>query len=104
MPREGLLDQKLRLLALFDLWRNANAGPLVRGYSLPVDFGEIVEIAPVLEIMCPSIGECECPTQLPLLGPRNSSVQVALKMNDRFLPTTVRQFRMIRAVEQKEHD
>jgi hypothetical protein len=51
MPWERPFDQKFRLLPLFDLARNAGAGPADRSDRVAVDFVELVKIAPVLKII-----------------------------------------------------
>ena len=85
VPREGLVDEELRLLAVLDL----TIPEVRRSDGCPVDLVQLSQAAPKLRVLGAGIGQRECPLATVRLRPRNRPVQVRL-------PPSITAFRGLR--------
>src|SRR5882672_5351781 len=98
LPREAVFDEKLCLLAF------PAQSPISCLHGSPVDFIQLLEIAPIFKKIGPGIRQRKGPTPVMLVCPRNRREQIGFKMNDRPLSSKIGQLRMIPPVQQVEHD
>ena len=100
MPRAGIVDQELRLLAFFDL-RSTKISFIDR---IPVYLAQLIAVIIEISIVTTGISVRESPAYPVLIGPAYSRLHIYLHMNDRALPPMIEHINVIVFVNDKEHD
>ena len=67
-------------------------------------FNELIQVATERRVRTSRVGEAECPTALMLVGPAYDRKEVSFKVHDDVLSAAVREPRMVRALNNEEHD
>lgn len=100
MPRAGIVDQELRLLAFFDQ-RSTKISFIDR---IPVYLAQLIAVIIEISIVTTGISVRESPAYPVLICPAYSRLHIYLHMNDRALPPMIEHINVIVFVNDKEHD